>query len=82
MDMLFNEMSLHPKQSEIQRFCLQFLSNHSPKRKDLQILQLLIRSRVICQVSALLNCRAGTSSPHVGKGHKPFQECPSELSSS
>ena len=49
------------------------------KEKITQIFLLLIRSRVICQVSALSNCRMGTSSPHAGKGHEPFQECPSEL---
>ena len=43
---------------------------------------LQIRSRVICQVSASSNYKMGMSSPHVGKGHKPGQQCPSELFSS
>ena len=32
MDMLLIVMSLHPKQSEIKMFCLQFLSIHCPKK--------------------------------------------------
>ena len=35
------------------------------------ILPLVIRSRVICQVSASSNYRMGTSSPHAGKDHEP-----------
>ena len=39
-------MSHHPKQSEIQRFYLQFGLIHDPREQDHQFLQLVVRSRV------------------------------------
>ena len=82
MDMLLNVNAAPSKtiRNPVVRF--QCLSIRGPKRKDHQIILLFIRSRVICQVSALSKCKTGTSSPHAGKGHKRFQECPSELSCS
>ena len=82
MDMLSSAKYHHPKQSEIQRFGLQFLSNRDPRRWDLQVLLLSVHSRVICLVSASSNCRMDMSLPHAAKGHKPFLEYPCELFSS
>ena len=63
----------------VSNFCW---SMHGPRRQDLQILPLVNRSRVIYQISASSNYRMGTFLPHAGRDHKPFQECPSKLSSS
>ena len=82
MDMLLMCYVAPSKQSEIQRFVSQFLLIRDPKREISKIHLLLIRSRVICQVSALLNCRMGMSSLHACKGHEPFLEYPNELFSS
>ena len=35
MDMLLNVKQHHPKQSEIQRFDLKFVSNHDPRRSKI-----------------------------------------------
>ena len=60
-------MSLNPRQSEIPKLCLQFWLIQDTRRRDLQILPLVIRSRVICQVSASSNCKMGMPLPHAVK---------------
>ena len=77
MDMLSNVMWLHPKISEIQRFCVQSLPLHG-----LQIILPKVRSREIFPVSVLLNCRMDMSSPRADRAHRFFQEHPSGSSSS
>ena len=70
MDILLDVMWLHPKQSDIQRFYLQLLPIHGPKRLGLKIILPRVRSREIFPVSGSLNCRMGTSSPRAGTSHK------------
>ena len=77
-DMLSNVMSLHPKQSKIHSFCLQFWLIHDPRKQDHQIVRLVVRSGVFCQVSASSNNRMDMSSPHAGKDRKSSLEGPTD----
>ena len=82
IDKLSNEMQVHPKQSEIQKLCLQSLLIHGPKRWGLQILLPEVRSREIFRVLASLNCKMGMSLRRVDRGHKILQEYANKWSSS
>ena len=82
MDMLSNVMWLHPKISEVERFCLQFLPIHGPKK--MRSPNYTAKSPLTRELSGLglIELQNGNVFTRADRGHTFFHEHPSGSSSS